>query len=82
MLLLRVVHHSQLCGARLPRWQRDDRRGTCYRTGDAGVRLFAMIYDWPALYYKIYQEVRMFTLFMKFVPLVGILDRIVALEVD
>lgn len=26
--------------------------------GDAGVRFIAMIYDWPALYYKIYQEVR------------------------
>lgn len=59
LLLLRAVHHCWLRGAR----DRDDRgtvgAGFAMGLDDAGVRLFAMIYDWPALYYKIYQEVRM-----------------------
>ena len=41
-------------------WGKGSRRrgkvgaGFALGLGDAGVRLFAMIYDWPALYYKNY----------------------------
>ena len=45
-------------GAKGLRSQRESRRdGFALGLGDAGARSFAMIYDWPALYYKIYQEV-------------------------
>jgi hypothetical protein len=54
LLLLHMSTCRWLCGAR----DRDGRgkvgAGFALGLGDAGERLFAMIYDWPALYYKNY----------------------------
>jgi hypothetical protein len=54
LLLYHMGTCCWLCGAR----DRDGRgkvgAGFALGLGDAGVRLFAMIYDWPALYYKSY----------------------------